>query len=82
MGDPFADTVLGNDRMEMAFPYREVVDLGIKLALHSDTPVAPPNPLRNAWISVNRKTSSGRKIGVRQESGLCRARGGSLCGGW
>ncbi len=66
MGDPFADKVLGHDRMAMAFPYRQVVDHGMTLALHSDTPVAPPDPLRNAWIAVNRKTSSGRVIGERQ----------------
>ncbi len=66
MGDPFADKVLGHDRMAMAFPFRQVVDHGMALALHSDTPVAPPNPLRNAWIAVNRKTSSGRVIGERQ----------------
>jgi len=66
MGDPFAAGVLGNDRMEMAFPYAEVVRNGMKLALHSDTPVAPPNPLRNVWIAVNRQTSSGAVIGKRQ----------------
>lgn len=66
MGDPFAAGVLGNDRMEMAFPYGEVLRQGMKLALHADTPVAPPNPLRNAWIAVNRQTSSGAVIGKRQ----------------
>jgi predicted amidohydrolase YtcJ len=66
MGDPFADRVLGRDRMEMAFPYREVLDRGMLLALHADTPVAPPNPLRNVWIAVNRQTTSGRVIGIRQ----------------
>ena len=66
MGDPFADKVLGHDRMEMSFPYGEVVRQGMRLALHADTPVAPPNPLRNAWIAVNRQTSSGRVLGARQ----------------
>ncbi|HEB90124.1 MAG TPA: hypothetical protein ENI85_11175 [Deltaproteobacteria bacterium] len=66
MGDPFAERVLGNDRMEMAFPYRESSRLGMHVALHSDTPVAPPNPLRNAWIATSRRTRSGRVIGKRQ----------------
>ena len=66
MGDPFANKVLGHDRMEMSFPYGEVVRQGMRLALHADTPVAPPNPLRNAWIAVNRQTSSGRVLGARQ----------------
>jgi len=66
MGEPFAEKVLGHDRMEMAFPYQEVLRLGMKLALHSDTPVAPPNPLRNAWISVTRENAAGGVIGERQ----------------
>jgi predicted amidohydrolase YtcJ len=66
MGQPFAEKVLGHDRMEMAFPYQEVLRLNMKLALHSDTPVAPPNPLRNAWISVNRENAAGGVIGERQ----------------
>ncbi len=66
MGDSFADGVLGHDRMEMAFPYAEMRRQGIRVALHSDTPVAPPNPLRNAWIALNRETTSSRVIGARQ----------------
>lgn len=66
MGDPFSEKVLGKDRMEMAFPYAEAVKMNMPFALHSDTPVAPPNPLRNAWIALNRQTTSGQVIGHRQ----------------
>lgn len=66
MGDPFINKVLGHDRMQASFPYAEVLSQGMRLALHSDTPVAPPNPLRNAWIAMTRQTRTGKVIGRDQ----------------
>jgi predicted amidohydrolase YtcJ len=31
-----------------------LVDEGIVVSLHADTPVAPPRPLEEVWIAVNR----------------------------
>jgi predicted amidohydrolase YtcJ len=39
---------------------------GVPLAIHSDAPVTPLNPLFTAWCAVNRATASGRILGVHE----------------
>ena len=36
---------------------------GVPLAIHSDTPVTPVDPLFTMWCAVNRVTASGRTLG-------------------
>jgi len=50
---------MGKDRAFAASRLRSIVDAGIPCAMHTDTPVAPPRPLQEMWIAVNRKTDAG-----------------------
>ncbi len=45
---------LGTDRADTAARLKTLLDAGVTTSLHSDTPVAPPNPLKEVWIAVNR----------------------------
>eukprot|EP01059_Diplonema_ambulator_P011072 TRINITY_DN21040_c0_g1_i1.p1 TRINITY_DN21040_c0_g1~~TRINITY_DN21040_c0_g1_i1.p1 ORF type:complete len:621 (+),score=204.16 TRINITY_DN21040_c0_g1_i1:32-1864(+) len=45
---------LGTDRAHMASRLGTLVRNGVKTALHTDTPIAPPNPLEEIWVAVNR----------------------------
>mmetsp|Transcript_38527 Transcript_38527/g.62372 ORF Transcript_38527/g.62372 Transcript_38527/m.62372 type:complete len:358 (-) Transcript_38527:71-1144(-) len=50
---------IGIDRAHTASRLKTLVDIGVPCALHTDTPVAPPRPLEEMWIAVNRFSSSG-----------------------
>jgi len=50
---------MGKDRAHAAARLRTIVDSGLPLALHTDTPVAPPRPLEELWIATNRLSDSG-----------------------
>ena len=39
------------------------LDHGVPLAIHSDTPVTPVDPLFTMWCAVNRRTATGRLLG-------------------
>eukprot|EP01064_Diplonema_japonicum_P028745 TRINITY_DN4491_c2_g1_i1.p1 TRINITY_DN4491_c2_g1~~TRINITY_DN4491_c2_g1_i1.p1 ORF type:complete len:617 (+),score=167.50 TRINITY_DN4491_c2_g1_i1:52-1902(+) len=45
---------LGTDRSHMASRLGTLVRHGIPTAVHTDTPIAPPNPLEEIWVAVNR----------------------------
>lgn len=51
---------IGADRAYTAARLRTLVDAGVPTSLHSDTPVAPPFPLEEVWIAVNRFGLSGQ----------------------
>jgi predicted amidohydrolase YtcJ len=63
---------IGADRAFTAARLRTLVDAGVPTSLHADTPVAPPNPLEEVWIAVNRFGLSGavrgpaERVGVRE----------------
>jgi len=40
---------------------------GVNFSIHSDAPVTPLGPLFTAWCAVNRKTASGRILGVHEK---------------
>lgn len=63
VGEQFADVVLGADRVMAGYPLRSVVEAGMPLSIHADTPVSPPQPLMLVWMAVNRTTASGRVMG-------------------
>jgi len=50
---------LGKDRALAASRLRSMVDAGLPVAMHTDTPVAPPRPLEELWIAVNRLSDAG-----------------------
>ncbi|MFM7259351.1 MAG: amidohydrolase, partial [bacterium] len=45
---------IGTDRAETAARLKTLLSAGVKTALHTDTPVALPQPLESIWIAVNR----------------------------
>jgi predicted amidohydrolase YtcJ len=56
----------GTDRAYSAALLRTLVDSGVPTSLHSDTPVAPPRPLEEVWIAVNRFGLSGKVRGPQE----------------
>jgi predicted amidohydrolase YtcJ len=50
---------VGSDRAYTAARLRSLVEAGVPTAMHTDTPVAPPSPLEEVWIAVNRFGLSG-----------------------
>jgi len=52
----------GNDRAFTAARLKTLTDAGVVVSLHSDTPVAPPRPLEEVWIAVNRIGAISNKV--------------------
>jgi predicted amidohydrolase YtcJ len=75
LGDGFLEA-FGAERAHQLYPYRSLIDRGIRVAGASDSPVAPALPLVGIRDAVLRKTSSGADIGkgealsVREAIGL------------
>ena len=57
---------VGSDRAYTAARLKSLVDAGVPTALHADTPVAPPRPLEEVWIAVNRFGLSGKVRGPEE----------------
>eukprot|EP00127_Corallochytrium_limacisporum_P007133 Clim_evm6s243 gene=Clim_evmTU6s243 len=51
---------VGTDVAHSAARLKTLVDIGVPTGLHTDTPVAPPRPLEEMWIAVNRIGQSGQ----------------------
>ncbi|KAL2204674.1 amidohydrolase 3 [Sarocladium strictum] len=49
--------LLGEDRCGRAFAYREMADSGALVALGSDSPTAPWQPLRNVYVATTRRSA-------------------------
>jgi predicted amidohydrolase YtcJ len=64
---------LGAERAFTAARLRTLVDAGVPVSLHSDTPVAPPVPLEWVWIAVNRFALSGQVRGAEERVSLDQA---------
>lgn len=45
---------LGKDKAHAASRLKSMVDAGLVVAMHADTPVAPPRPLEEIWFACNR----------------------------
>ena len=53
---------LGTDRAHLADRFRTLLDLGIVVSMHSDTPVGPARPLEWVSIAVNRLGDGGQVL--------------------
>lgn len=51
------DSLLGLERRKRAFAYREFLDEGVTLALGTDAPTAPNQPLQNLYIATTRRSA-------------------------
>jgi hypothetical protein len=45
---------VGKDKAHAASRLKSMVDCGMVVAMHTDTPVAPPRPLEEIWFACNR----------------------------
>jgi predicted amidohydrolase YtcJ len=70
----FNQPYLGTDRADTAAAFNTLLMNGVPTSLHSDTPVSPPEPLKEVWMVVNRFGLSGKVHGpserVTVEQGL------------
>jgi len=62
----YAEHGLGAERAANISPLGSLERAGIPLSFHSDYPMAPAEPLRLAWVAVNRIASDGRVWGPAQ----------------
>ncbi len=60
LGDRYAETGLGFDRASRIAPLGGLVRRNVTVALHSDFPMAPAEPLFLAWTAASRQTLSGK----------------------
>lgn len=65
-GDRHYEMFLGPKRSERINPINDAVKIGNIFSIHSDSPVAPCNPLELVWCAVKRQTASGRILGEEQ----------------
>lgn len=63
-GDLHLDSVLGPERGRRISPLASCEKRGMRYTLHQDTPVIEPNMILSLHHAVNRRTRSGRPIGV------------------
>ena len=56
----------GPDRGRRVSPARSALDRGVRVTLHQDTPVTPPDMLLTLWAAVNRISRNGTSVGPEQ----------------
>lgn len=61
----FLGRIVG-DRADKFMPLKDAVNAGLKISLHNDSPMYPPNPLLAVQTAVTRKTLNGRPLGESQ----------------
>jgi hypothetical protein len=57
---------IGTERADTATAFNTLLKVGITTSIHSDTPVAPPEPLKEVWMVVNRFGVSGQVHGPNE----------------
>ncbi|MGI9431308.1 MAG: amidohydrolase [Myxococcota bacterium] len=66
----YAEHGLGPERASDISPLGGLVRAGVPFSFHSDFPMAPAEPLRQAWVAVNRIGSDGEVWGPDQRVSL------------
>ncbi len=64
---------VGPDRAYTAARLKSLLDAGVPTSLHTDSPVAPPVPLEEVWIAVNRFGLSGKVRGPEERISMHQA---------
>lgn len=59
----FNEPFIGKERADTAAAFNSLLKAGVTTSLHSDTPVAPPEPLKEVWMVVNRFSLSNKVLG-------------------
>lgn len=65
-GDYHRDSVLGEQRARRISPLRSAASRGLRLNLHNDAPVVPPDIMRLVCSAVARQTRTGQELGAEQ----------------
>lgn len=58
--------LVGAERAYTAARFKTLIDAGIPVSMHADTPFGPPKPLEWVWIAVNRLGLSGNVRGQNE----------------
>jgi len=66
LGDKYAEVGLGPERAHYMLRLKSLIDNGVKVSLHSDFTMAPAEPLRLAWVAVNRLSASDKVLGPEE----------------
>ncbi len=66
LGEVYAEVGLGPDRAHQMCRFGSLAAKGVPVALHSDCPMAPLEPLRLAWAAASRRTVDGTVIGASE----------------
>lgn len=69
-GDQHYALTVGPERAERMNACATARDADVPFAIHSDAPVTPLGPLFTAWCAINRRTASGRVLGMAERIGL------------
>ena len=72
-GEQHRAMTVGPERAERMNACRTALETGVPLAIHSDAPITPLNPLFTAWAAVNRKTATGRTLGEHERITVAQA---------
>nr|WP_281067145.1 amidohydrolase [Brachybacterium fresconis] len=56
----------GPERGRRVSPARSALDRGVRVTLHQDSPVTPPDMLLTIWAAVNRISRAGKPVGLEQ----------------
>ncbi len=67
MSDIYSEVGYGPERAERISPLGGLANRGVTVSLHSDFTMAPIEPLRLAWVSVNRLAASGRVMAADEK---------------
>jgi predicted amidohydrolase YtcJ len=65
-GDWHRDVTIGPERANRISPTRSALNRGMKVTIHTDSPVVLPHATRTMWSAVNRRTRSGDILGADQ----------------
>ncbi|MBA1447067.1 MAG: amidohydrolase family protein [Chromatiales bacterium] len=64
---------IGTESAHTAARLKSLVDAGVPTSMHADTPVAPPFPLEEVWIAVNRFGLSGKVLAPEERITVAQA---------
>jgi hypothetical protein len=73
LADKYAEVGLGPDRADRMLRLGALARNGVKIALHSDLPMGPVEPLLAVWSVTTRKTASGTVRGPEEALALDQA---------
>ncbi len=70
LSEAFAAHAVGYERASQMSRLGSLERAGVRFAVHSDFPMAPAQPLNNAWVAANRVAESGALMGPNERASL------------